>query len=59
MAEGAPERHYSRISLELSHTWPGELYLRFETGPKAAVMVAVTPADLAALRLLTAPEVTA
>jgi hypothetical protein len=43
-------RRYSRISLELSHSWPGEMYLRFETGPGMAVMVGVTPADLADLK---------
>ncbi len=45
-------RFYRRISLELSHTWPGEMYLRFETGPGMAVMVGVTPADLDEIRPL-------
>ena len=45
-------RRYSRISLELSGTWPGEAYLRFETGPGMAVMVGVTSADLDELRKL-------
>lgn len=39
-------RLYRQISIVVSHSWPGEAYLRFETGPGMAVMVAVTGADL-------------
>lgn len=45
---------YDRISLELSHTWPGQIYLRFEPhangGP--AIMIQVKPGDIAAIARL-------
>jgi hypothetical protein len=49
-------RKFQRISLELSRTWPGETYLRFETMPGMAVMVGMAPLDLDDLRALLREE---
>ena len=38
---------WARISVELSHTWPGEAYLRLETADGTATMVRVDAGDLA------------
>lgn len=58
MSGTEPDQHYRRISLELSHTWPGESYLRFESPDGAAVMVAVKAGDILRLRsLLPDPEI--
>jgi hypothetical protein len=49
-----PSHFYKRISLELSSTWPGEVYLRFEPfdhGP--AIMVRVKPGDIVSISQLT------
>lgn len=40
-----PESLYSRISLEFSHSWPGQAYLRLEAANGAAVMVRLNAAD--------------
>jgi hypothetical protein len=40
---------WARISVELSHTWPGEAYLRFEAADGTATMVAVDRDDLVAV----------
>jgi hypothetical protein len=37
------------VSLELSHTWPGEVYLRFEPFDGPAFMVRVMPGDIVAI----------
>jgi hypothetical protein len=50
--EAAPQGLHSRISLEFSHTWPGQCYLRFEAASGAVTMVAVNAADLQTLRRL-------
>ena len=42
-------RRWERISLELSHTWPGQFLLRFEAADGAAMMVGVGGGDLAAV----------
>jgi hypothetical protein len=47
----APQGLHERISLEFSHTWPGQCYLRFEASG-AVTMVRVNAADRAVLRRL-------
>ena len=58
------DRHYRRISLEFSSTWPGKALLRFEPHSGGAVMVEMAPGDvdvlgslLRSLALNTAGEV--
>lgn len=55
-AEPAPQGLYERISLEFSHTWPGQCYLRFEGAAGAVTMVQVNAADRAVLRALCREE---
>jgi hypothetical protein len=43
---------WDRISVELSSTWPGEAYLRFQNAGGPAVMVAVDQDDLARIQSL-------
>lgn len=43
---------WERISVELSHTWPGEAYLRFQAADGTATMVAVDNDDLQRIGLL-------
>jgi hypothetical protein len=43
---------WERISLELSHTWPGEIYLRFQAADGTATMVRVDEDDLTAIVIL-------
>lgn len=50
---------YKRISLEMSNTWPGQVYLRFEpydNGP--SVMIRVLPGDIVSISTLGDPYVT-
>lgn len=43
------DHFYKRISIELSHSWPGEVYLRFEPFMGPAIMVRVLPGDIISL----------
>lgn len=49
---------YERISLQYSHTWPGEVYLRFEPfGKGPATMIRVLPGDIVSISRLGDPYV--
>jgi hypothetical protein len=43
---------WERISVEVSHTWPGEAYLRFQAADGTAIMVRVDAHDLSRVALL-------
>jgi hypothetical protein len=47
-----PIHFYRRVSLELSHSWPGEVYLRLEPFDGPAIMVRVMPGDIVAISQL-------